>query len=261
VFKMPIKVGEHFIKVLCHSDQFLNFLKNNFQLVSDTRYRTLDITIQLKDGYGVSFTNYDVEITKLENHISYRRADYLIEVDNEFGYALVSVYDELALKHALMNLYSAFIVHHNWGVLLHSSCAIDNNRAHIFSGQSGAGKSTAARLSAPRDLLSDEATIVKITSEEITVFNSPFRSEIKSKTIVEPQPLESIQLLNQALQNNRVKLKKSDALIQLLDKVFYWAHSPEETVRIFNLLNKLVETVPVYELYFQKNDRFWELIS
>ena len=51
-----------------------------------------------------------------------------------------------------MNLYSSFIAYHNWGLLIHSSCVVNKGEAHIFSGHSGAGKSTAAKLSHPRDL-------------------------------------------------------------------------------------------------------------
>lgn len=252
------KVGEHFLQILCRSTNLVKFLESNYDLYT---HASPDITIMLEDNYGIPFTDFNVDISVEETKICYRRSDYLIEVDTEFKHATVSVYDDFALKHAFTNLYSALILHDNWGLLLHSSCAVENNKAHIFSGQSGAGKSTAAKLSAPRELLSDEASIIKITSNEIKVYNSPFRSEMEPTGQGKPKSLASIQLLNQALENKRVRLKRSDALIQLMDKVFYWVHSPDETARIFGLLNKLVENIPVYELYFQKNNRFWELIS
>lgn len=73
--------------------------------------------------------------------------------------------------------------------------------------------------------------------------------------------LASIQILYQALQNKRAKLEKSNALLNLMDKVFFWPHSQEETKRILRLMTLLVKKVPVYELHFQKNNSFWELIS
>lgn len=133
----------------------------------------------------MSFVDYNVESIENRNTIQYRRADYVIEVDREFKSATIQVYDELALKHAMMNLYSSFLVYHNWGLLIHSSCVIEKEKAHMFAGQSGAGKSTAAKLSFPRNLLSDEATLVKITPEKVTVFNSPFRSELRLIRLME----------------------------------------------------------------------------
>lgn len=255
-----VVIGEHLVQVQFDSLLFFEFFKKNFKCIEKLN-SVPDITIIIQSGYGEPFINYDVEVTNHKNKISFRRADYTILVDKQFKSAIISVYDELSLKHALMNLYSSFIVHHNWGLLLHSSCAVQNDKAHIFTGHSGAGKSTVAKLSYPRDLLSDEATPVKITSEGIIVYQSPFRSELESDCSDKSVALSSIQILYQALQNKRVKLGKSDALLHLIDKVFFWPHSQEETKTIMKLLTLLVTKVPVYELYFQKNNSFWELIS
>ncbi|WJH32295.1 hypothetical protein N6H14_17905 [Paenibacillus sp. CC-CFT747] len=193
--------------------------------------------------------------------ISYARADYLLETESDYIHSEISAYNELALKHALMNLYSAYLIHHEWGLLLHSSCVVDRGRAVVFAGPSGAGKSTAAQLSQPRELLSDEATLVRITPRKITVYDSPFRSELHGSPDQPVCPLSSIQLLKQSPINLRNPISKPSALLQMTDKVFYWAHDPEETRKAFSLLVTLTEAVPVYELFFQKNDTFWELIS
>jgi hypothetical protein len=219
------------------------------------------INVEIIANYGLPFLDYNVAIKKDGSKVNFQRSDYLIESTPDYTSATIHVHDELALKHALMNLYSSYIVYHNWGLLIHSSCAIQNGRAHIFAGHSGAGKSTAARLSEPRELLSDEATIVKIKEDEIAVFDSPFRSELQSTGYQQPSSLAGIQLLHQADANRLEKLRKPDALLSLMDKVFYWSHDPVETQRIMGLLRTLVEKVPVYDLHFRKDPTFWELIS
>lgn len=253
------KIGDHFIQIISESG-YLHKLLLNFRTYHN-KNRDADLIIKIRDGYGVPFQDYEVEIKKEHNKILYSRADYLIEVDSEYTSATISVYDDLALKHALTNLYSSFIVHHNWGLLIHSSCALENGKAHMFAGHSGAGKSTAAKLSYPRNLLSDEATIVKITPNQVTVYNSPFRSELEAEPFEGNVKLASMQILYQALQNKRVRLEKSDALLHLMDKVFFWPQNQEETKTILRLITMLVKQVPVYELHFQKNNTFWELIS
>lgn len=254
-------VGNHIIQVHSNVPMVNEFFAQNFEKMKVSKFTTPHINLLIEDGFGCQFVNYYVAITRESGEIFFRRADYLITADTNYKNARIQVYDELALKHALMNLYSSFIVHNNWGLLIHSSCAIENGKAHIFAGHSGAGKSTAAKLSQPRELLSDEATIVKITSNEITIFNSPFRSELAVTGSEMSTPLQSIQILHQAHQNKRVLLKKADALLHLMDKVFYWVHSPEETKQIMGLLKILVESVPAYELHFKKDRTFWELIS
>ena len=254
------KIGTHQIQMSIDSESFTDFIQRSYQLI-ETDQLTPDMHLTIKQGYGVPFVDYMWRLRKTTEKISYRRADYLIEADTDYRNATIFAHDDFALKHAMTNLYSAFIVYHNWGLLIHSSCVIEEGRAHIFAGQSGAGKSTAARLSEPRPLLSDEATLIQITPTEIIVHNSPFRSEMISSGEAEYAPLASIQLLHQSVQNNRIKIRKPDALIQLMDKVFYWGNSPEETKAILHLLRTLVDIVPAYELYFKKDDTFWELIS
>lgn len=253
------EVDEHTIQFSCDSARLWALIKENFRFVSFSKPADLSVTIQ--DGYGTPFAGFDVETQRTGHSVIYTRPDYRIESDPDFKQATIQVYDRLALKHALMNLYSSFIVFHNWGLMIHSSCVIDGGTAHMFSGTSGAGKSTAAQLSYPRPLLSDEASLLKITPDRVTVFNSPFRSDVSALAGGSPCPLASIQLLHQFPENRRDRLDKAAGLLQLMNKVFYWTNSPEEMAKVISLLKQLIEQVPIYDLYFQKSSAFWKLIS
>jgi hypothetical protein len=255
-----ILVGEHEFKAIYNSTNLMEYFNRNFS-TKQVGDEIPDLEIEFHDGYGKPFQNYIVEIQQSSLGTTYRRADYLIEVDLEYKKAVIHAHDELALKHALMNLYSAFIVHESWGLLVHSSCAIENSFAHLFAGESGAGKSTVARLSYPRHLLSDEASILKITPNRVEVFNSPFNSEIMTQEHRQASPLKSIQLLKQYTQNKRHKIEPSTAYMELMDKIFYWSYNQSETNKVFDLLKVLIHNVPVYNLHFKKSDTFWELIS
>ncbi|TLS35560.1 hypothetical protein [Pseudalkalibacillus caeni] len=259
--RFQIKIADHVIKINGKRSELLGVLRDKYRAFLYDEVGDIDLFLNIEGGYGSPFTNNNVKIYSDNWKTMYQRADYLIEVEQDYKTAKISAHDELALKHALMNLYSSFILHYNWGLLIHSSCVIENGKAHIFAGNSGAGKSTAAKLSKPRDLLADEATIVKVDEDKISVYDSPFRSELESTKEEVPCQLGYIHLLNQSLTNERISLTKAQAIMELTDKVFYWCHTPEEAKRIFQLLTKLVETIPVDNLHFQKNNTFWELIS
>ena len=139
-----IKIGEHVIKVV-YQFEILFFLKNVLLLNSEPEQ--IDLVITITNSIDTPFTDYNVQITKKLTKLTYQRSDYLIEVDQEYKEATLYVHNELAMKHALMNRIVLFINYQNWGLLVHSSCVIENGQAHISSGQSGAGKSTAAKLS------------------------------------------------------------------------------------------------------------------
>lgn len=220
------------------------------------------MNVHIHEG-GSPFTgSFHVEKNTSEDGLLiFTRPDYQIRVDPLFKEASLFVYDSFALKHAMMHLYSLYIVHLGWGLLIHSSCVIDNGRAYLFSGHSGAGKSTAARLSSPRQLLSDEASIVRITAEGISIFDSPFRSELLSERASGSIPLAGIYLLNQSEEIFTQAIAEREAFIRILDKVFYWSYDATETMKIMKLGTLLAKQVHFHELYFQKNNLFWEKIS
>ncbi|MGM9987196.1 MAG: hypothetical protein ACI35O_08205 [Bacillaceae bacterium] len=279
-----IKIAEHIIKVVdCDSakniqtcscghdhhhdhshDTFMAYIKQNFDLINSEELndRKEDLTIYLMEqGYGESLSTYDVEITEKDNQKIYSRKDYLMKVDKDFKEVRLYAHNNLSLKHALMNMYSSFIVKHNWGLLMHASSIVEREAAHIFTGHSGAGKSTVAKLSSPRQLLSDEAAVIHITDEQVTIYHSPFRSELTERADKEVYPLADIQLLRQAKENKRVKMNQLKAYLELVDKVFFWTNDPNETTAVMKLLKRLVSSVPVYELYFEKNPSFWEVMG
>ncbi|TLS49389.1 hypothetical protein FE782_25050 [Paenibacillus antri] len=262
MIELRLSFGEHKVRVELDSDRFSAFFRRSYAPLPPNE-RTFDLSIRVSAGYGVSFAGYDVEAWTEDGATYYRRADYRIELAEDGRSASVQVHNELALKHALMNLYSAYIIKHRWGLMIHSSCVLgQGGAAHLFAGRSGAGKSTAAALSLPRTVLSDEAALVKIGTDRIAVFHSPFRSELETDGAPEGAfPLRSVQLLRQAGHNRKVELTKADALIRLMDQVFCWERGAENTAKVLSMLRLLVLQVPAYELYFQKNDSFWELIS
>lgn len=220
------------------------------------------VAVHISEG-GSSFDgSFQVQTaTTADGRLTFKRTDYQITADPHFKEASLIVKDSFALKHAMMHLYSLYIVHLGWGLLIHSSCVIDEGRAFLFSGHSGAGKSTAARLSAPRQLLSDEASIVRITPSGVSVFDSPFRSELFSERIPGSHPLAGVYLLNQSEEISTRPVAGHHAFTRVLDKVFYWPYDSLETLKIMKLGKLLAEQVSFHDLYFQKNNRFWEKIS
>jgi hypothetical protein len=261
MIKKTALVDEHLIQMTCDSPELWELIEPNFTFINPENSRPADVTLDIFSHYGGPFENFDVRISDKDSGKVYERTDYLLEISQDFRHAVIHAYDRTALKHALLNFYSTYLLHFNWGVLIHSSCVVDNGEAHLFAGDSGCGKSTAARLSRPRKLLSDEATLIKITPNGVTVFNSPFRSDIFAVNGSEPAPLKSIQLLHQSLENSRTRLKKSDALLQFYKMAFYWSNDPADMPRILSLFKVMIDQVPVYDLYFQKNNSFWQLIS
>lgn len=262
MFAYTALIGEHNVRLTTKSAAIAEFIETMFGGFQSSLPIEVepDLSVEIFGEYGAAFTNYDVTVSSDGKTVVYERTDYKIAVLPDYRFAEVFVFNDFALKHALINLYSSFIVHRQWGLLVHSSCLLDRNRAILFAGQSGAGKSTVAQLSYPRPILSDEAAIVKVDEHRAMVFNSPFRSDSIPPDIYKGIPLQSIHLLRQAPRNHRSRAGKLNGMMELLSRVFLWPHHAEDAKKTLRMCSKLITLVPVYELHFQKNHTFWEEI-
>lgn len=59
-------------------------------------------------------------------------------------------------------------------LFLHASSLVINNKAYVFCGEVGAGKSTIRKLGGQYPSLSDDTTIIKKEGDEYFVYPSPF---------------------------------------------------------------------------------------
>ncbi|MCZ8522138.1 MULTISPECIES: hypothetical protein [Paenibacillus] len=262
-----ITIAEHQLVMELPSGPLLDWAVPKFSasvippLSSKTEQPDLHVTVSAP--YGQPFRGYDVEIARDETSIRYDRGDYLLTVSRDFRRAEVAVYDDFALNHALMLLYSGFIAYRGWGLMTHASCIAQGSSAYLFAGQSGAGKSTAALLSRPRPVLSDEAALIRVAPDGIRVYNSPFRSDSVWDADERGMSceLKGYHLLRQSLEIKREPIRSSEAMLYLMRTIFYWHFDPQETAKVISMCRTFAEKVPFYELYFQKNDKFWEEIS
>ncbi|RKD23156.1 hypothetical protein BEP19_13135 [Ammoniphilus oxalaticus] len=263
MYQTHLKIGEHIFQIESAQEQMIQLIYQDYaSFILNPPPKKVDLQARLEPyPIGVTTTDFHVVITNRQGMIAYERSDYRITIDTSFNRAKLLVLDAVALKHALMNLYSAFIVYQSWGLLLHSSCLEQAGKAYLFAGRSGAGKSTVAKLSQPRAVYSDEATILKITDGAVQVLPSPFNSELAMTGRQPFCPLTAIYLLTQSSDVKTKPLNRTETLFQLIDKVFYWPHDTSETKKILHLCQQLITAVPARQLYFQKNNRFWELIS
>lgn len=258
-----IQIARHRIFVSTREDRTMAWIASQFRLIEPpaSEEGLPDLYVRVSSGYGKPVENFDVKVRREGSRLIYRRDDFLLETDDRYQRATLAVHDDAALNHALLTLYCAHIVYHGWGIILHASCIVQGGRAHLFSGPSGAGKSTVAMLSRPRPVLSDEAAIISLEGETPLVYDSPFRSDSLPTFDPEPVPVGSLHLLTQSLMIERKPIRPPDLVFRLMDKIFFWPADPAETVKLIALCGKMAERVPAYDLYFQKNDQFWERIS
>ena len=148
------------------------------------------------------------------------------------------------------------------GLLLHASGGIRGGRGFLFSGVSGAGKTTLARLAPPDvQVLTDEISYVRNAGGGFRVFGTPFAGELGIQGENVCAPLAGIYLIEHGAANRLEILAEAEAARRLMRNVLFFARDAHLVSQVFSTVCELVRRVPVFRLEFLPDHRVWEIIQ
>jgi hypothetical protein len=162
----------------------------------------------------------------------------------------------------VLRIVHTLLLANDGGFLLHAAGAVRNGRAFLFSGISGAGKTTIASL-APRDvaLLTDEISYVVRKSGGYFAFGTPFAGELARVGENLCAPIAEVFLLAQGSENKIEPLDAATAAHTLLRNTLFFAEDPSLVNAVFQSVCEFVRQVPVRRLTFLPSAKVWELIQ
>jgi hypothetical protein len=164
------------------------------------------------------------------------------------AWALAYPLDELLFQHRL----AAF----EDGAEVHAFGVVHAGRALLFCGQSGAGKTTLARLwrrFRPRDpILSDDRVVLRRQGARLWAWGTPWHGAGIFGTPCRV-PLGAIFFLRQAGTNDVRSLPPTPAAARLFARTFPPPWDREAVVRVLDLCARVVAQVPAFELRFRRD--------
>ncbi len=163
---------------------------------------------------------------------------------------------------SVLRILHSLVLAKEGGFLVHAASAVRNGRAFLFSGVSGAGKTTMARL-APRDveLLTDEISHVRFCNIGYRAYGTPFAGELARTGDNLSAPVNTLYFLVQGTENRVEPIAPSDGARALLRNILFFAHDRELVRQVFDAALHFVSTVTVANLIFTPDERAWELIQ
>lgn len=174
--------------------------------------------------------------------------------------AIGDVVDPLA--YPLDEVLVAHLLGRGRGVEVHGCGLVDREgRGRVFVGQSGAGKSTTARLWADEGVtvLSDDRIIIREVGSEMRMFGSPWHGEAELSA-PGSAPLAGVYLLAQATENVLRELPRAEAVARLFACAFPPFHDAEALAFTVGFLERIAATVPVRELRFTRERRAVDMV-
>ncbi|HVB81606.1 MAG TPA: hypothetical protein VNE82_16870 [Candidatus Binataceae bacterium] len=162
---------------------------------------------------------------------------------------------------SVMRIVHSLVLAERGGFLLHAASAIRGGRAFIFSGVSGAGKTTISRL-APADvtLLTDEISYIRESGDGYRAFGTPFAGELGRAGENLAAPIGALYFLAKGAADAVRPIATAGAARRLLRNILFFADDHALVENLFRAACDFVSRVPVYELTFRPGAEVWDLI-
>jgi hypothetical protein len=147
------------------------------------------------------------------------------------------------------------------GFLLHAATVVRDGRAYVFTGRSGAGKSTVASLSPAGTVLTDEISLLRFTDGCWQAYGTPFWGEFRAAGQNEHYPIAGIYTLVQSTEDRVESLTTKEIIRALLPCVLFFTSRLDANEDLLCLLLGFVVQVPCCRLYFRRDAEFWKVIA
>src|ERR1700746_42299 len=179
---------------------------------------------------------------------------------DSFGADFHGVRHEYALD-SLLRILLTMVLLPQRGFLLHPATVVRDGRAYVFTGRSGAGKSTVASLSPAATVLTDEISLLRFTDGCWQAYGTPFWGEFRAAGQNEHYPIAGIYTLVQSVEDRVESLTTKEIIRALLPCVLFFTPSVEANQDMLRLMFEFVTQVPCYRLHFRRDDGFWKVVA
>jgi hypothetical protein len=164
---------------------------------------------------------------------------------------------------SVLRILHSFLVIARGGFLLHSASAIRNGSAFLFSGVSGAGKTTISRLAPPDAiLLTDEVSYILPMDGGYRAYGTPFAGEFGAPGDNAFAALKVAYFLAQGPENRSDPVPYTEAVAALLRNILFFATNDAALMRrVFDTACRFAASATIRRLTFAPTPRIWEMIG
>jgi hypothetical protein len=160
---------------------------------------------------------------------------------------------------SVLRILHSLILAQRGGFLLHAASAICDGRACLFSGISGAGKTTMTRLAPPDvTLLTDEISYLRPNAEGYSAFGTPFAGELARAGENCTAPVEALFFLEKGPENRVDELSPAEAVRRLMRNILFFAEDRGLVEKLLATACEFVARVPIRRLTFYPDARVWD---
>ena len=259
--EITVEIGGMPILLHMQDDSFRQLLAQRYAgFVGSPSRPRFEFEIELTAPSGHD-PDADVRVQMQNGVWRLRRGDFRAHWDPRAGRGRIRQSANPYSIDSVLRIVHTLILAREGGFLLHSAGTIRNRRAFLFSGVSGAGKTTISRL-APADvtLLTDEVSYIRRTDDGYHACGTPFAGELARVGENCSAPVDCLFFLHQGPENMTEPMAKPEAIQRLMRNILFFAEDADLVHKVFQSACDFVERVPVRRLTFFPDSRVWDMI-
>ena len=258
---VSIEIGGMAISLRTQDPSFHRLIENRYTgFVGTSPDSRLKFDIDLREP-SESSVDDDLEVKMEHGESLLKRGDFRASWNPETSRGRIRQSCNPYAIDCVLRIVHSLVLARQGGFLVHAASAIRGGKAFLFSGVSGAGKTTISRLAPPdATLLTDEISYVRREGNRYIACGTPFAGELARVGENCSAPLSAFFLLEKGLQNHIEPIGPSEAIQRLLRNILFFAHDPELVKLVFQSACEFASLVPIHRLVFVPDQRVWDII-
>jgi hypothetical protein len=252
-----VEIGGIPIALSTHDERFLDLLRQRYDGFLSSSRPEFELEFDLTSAGPVS--DDDVRVRREGYDWLLERGDFHARWDPRTGRGSVRQNANPYSLDSVLRILHSLILAERGGFLLHAASAICDGQAYLFSGVSGAGKTTMTRL-APADitLLTDEISYLRPSAEGYSAFGTPFAGELAKAGENCTAPVSTLFFLEKGRENRVDEMSSAEAVRRLMRNILFFAEDQGLVERLLATACEFVARVPIRRLTFYPDARVWD---
>lgn len=252
-----VEIGGIPIALSTCDDGFLDLLRQRYIGFLSSSSPEFELEFDLTSTVPVS--DDDVRVRRDGDEWLIERGDFHARWDPRSGRGSVRQNANPYSLDSVLRILHSLILAQRGGLLLHAASAICDGRACLFSGVSGAGKTTMTRLAPPDvTLLTDEISYLRPNAEGYSAFGTPFAGELARAGENCTAPVSALFFLEKGPENCVHELSSTEAVRRLMRNILFFAEDRGLVEKLLATACEFVARVPIRRLTFYPDARVWD---
>jgi hypothetical protein len=255
-----VEIGGIPIALSTADDRFLDLLRQRYEGFLSSSRPEFELEFDLTPTGPAS--DDDVRVRRDGDEWLLQRGDFHARWDPRTGHGRVRQNSNPYSLDSVLRILHSLILAQRGGFLLHAASAICDGRAYLFSGVSGAGKTTITRLAPPDiTLLTDEISYLRPGGADgYAAYGTPFAGELAKAGENCTAPVSALFFLEQGPENRIDELSSADAVRRLMRNILFFAEDHGLVGMLLATACDFVSRVPIRRLTFYPDARVWDLV-